>query len=145
MIEWERRSIRCSKVGSLLLHPATRSDLCPGRDPLHSFQLINDLSVHAEIFYLPPTHKPSPEPKSRQTALIAATLLSRLLSPSPSPLPQLENLLRRHTVSDLATRRRLYLAAALTPFRDTFCTEKKKQVATSEIVLREGVKVGLLF
>ncbi|KAG9016272.1 CCA tRNA nucleotidyltransferase, mitochondrial [Tulasnella sp. 427] len=114
-----------------------------GRDPLHSLQLVEELGVHEEIFYLASSAKPSRPVGPRRSSLISATLLAALISEDfKSPLPRLEERLTSHTVADLGTRRRLYLAAALTPFRDVSCPEKKKMIPASEVVIREGVKLG---
>ncbi|KAG8909753.1 CCA tRNA nucleotidyltransferase, mitochondrial [Tulasnella sp. 417] len=114
-----------------------------GRDPLHSLQLVEELGVHDEIFYLAPSAKPSGPLAPRKTSVIAATLIAALLSREfKSPLPELHEQLTSHAIADLGTRRRLYLAAALTPFRDVSCPEKKKTIPASEVVIREGVKLG---
>lgn len=113
-----------------------------GRDPLHSLQLVEELGVHDEIFYLAPSAKPSQPVAPRKTSLIAATLIATFLSRGfNSPLPQLDERLTSHPLADHGTRRRLYLAAALTPFRDVSCPEKKKIIPASEVVIREGAKV----
>ncbi|KAG8864757.1 CCA tRNA nucleotidyltransferase, mitochondrial [Tulasnella sp. 330] len=113
-----------------------------GRDPLYSMRLIHEVTAHEEIFWLPPSAKPSPEPADRRLSLIAATLLSAMLSGPITGLPPVAPRLIAHAASDLGIRRRLYMAAALTPFRSSQCSEKKKSVPAAEVVIREGLKVG---
>ncbi|KAG9023170.1 CCA tRNA nucleotidyltransferase, mitochondrial [Tulasnella sp. JGI-2019a] len=115
-----------------------------GRDPLYSMRLVHELAAHEEIFLLPASAKPSPEPENRYTSLVAMTLLSAALSESSLPcLPPISPRLTAHAKSDLGMRCRLYFASALTPFRKSQCPEKKNKLApAAEVVIREGLKVG---
>ena len=121
-----------------------------GRDPLHSIRLITSLNLHPSIFSVPPAFSNtfSPDPSPRGTALSAAIILQALLSPEfnkslqlPSPHP----LLLSQLDSDKTLRPRLFLASALTPYAPVKYTNPKKKsiIPAVEIVIREGLKLGL--
>ena len=121
-----------------------------GRDPLHSIRLITSLNLHTSIFSVPPTFSNtfSPDPSPRGTALSAATILQALLSPEFNKLLQLPSphpLLLSQLDSDKTLRPRLFLASALTPYAPVKYTNPKKKsiIPAVEIVIREGLKLGL--
>lgn len=91
-------------------------------------------------------------PSSSQNALKAAVLLHALSDPSsdsttlsglPVPsLPAVHPLLLSELSAPTSPSRRLYLAAALTPYRDLTYTVKGKARPATEAVIREGLKLG---
>ena len=118
-------------------------------DPLLALQTIDALSLHPSIFWLPDStlttlsHPPAP----RSHGLAASTILHALLSQSDneanSQFPRLHSLLLADAKTDYDIRRRLYLAAAMTPFRNATYPEKKKKVLAVEGLIRIGLKVIL--
>jgi tRNA nucleotidyltransferase (CCA-adding enzyme) len=120
-----------------------------GRDPLRSIQLIHDLSLYSSIFSIPEkiTSTFSSTPGSPVTSVAAATLLQALLKPVSSTssfaaLPSIHKTLISSALSP-GTKSRLFLAAALTPYRGiTYTDSKKKQHLAVEAAIREGLKLG---
>ncbi|BGP29396.1 CCA tRNA nucleotidyltransferase, mitochondrial [Rhodotorula toruloides] len=163
-----------------------------GKDPHYAFELIESLELHPLIFLyehdkcfpMPsapssPTASPSlsspdlsaspaPEPDT-SISVIAASLLTQLLEPSVSSLPDLHPLLQLRSVPlpDTTnahcapptyppvspspsiplltlvyppTLKRLYLSCGLLPLYDLATQEKSKLVWVGEKVVREGVK-----
>ena len=116
-----------------------------GRDPLHSIRLIHDLGLQEPLFAVPQSTFPFSQPPAPPwTTYAASTILHALLSdPSTLGLPSLHPLLLSQISSDRTLKPRLYLAAALTPYRHLTCTVKKKQISAVEVVIREALKLGL--
>ena len=114
--------------------------------------MIDDLALHDAIFWFPKTmmdilsHPPGP----RSLGLVASSILYNLLfqfdgqeATVPFRLPPLHPSLFQHTGPDKDVRRRLYLAAAMTPFKGITYLEKKKTVSAMEGLIRVGLKVIL--
>jgi len=121
--------------------------LSSGRDPLGALYLIHDLSLYNAIFsVVPPEHSKtfSASPGSCQTALTAAYILHRVFHPSPSfPIPSLHPTLLSVAGTDPSCKARLYLAAALTPYKGiTYQDRKKKPQSAIDLVIRESLKLG---
>jgi tRNA nucleotidyltransferase (CCA-adding enzyme) len=123
-------------------------NLGAGRDPLGSIQLICDLGLHSTIFYIAPTMESSlsDRPDSSTTAVVAATALFSILSPSctlSKNAPALHPLLASSMKIEDSAVPRLYLAAGLTPFgRLVYRDSKGKSRPATELVLRDGLKLG---
>ena len=118
-----------------------------GRDPLGALYLIHNLSLYDAIFsVVPPEHSKtfSASSGSRQTALTAAYILHRILHPSPSfPIPSLHPTLLSVAGTDPSCKARLYLAAALTPYKGiVYHDRKKKPQSATDLVIRESLKLG---
>ncbi|KAI0638969.1 hypothetical protein C8Q77DRAFT_1078625 [Trametes polyzona] len=126
-----------------------------GRNPLLSIDLINSLSLYSSVFSIPDSSaiKLSGTPAPSQNALKAAIILYTLahrgsstpatLSGLPFPsLPAVHPLLLSELTASTNPARRLYLAAALTPYRDLTYTQKGKIRPATEAVIREGLKLG---
>ncbi|KAF9787018.1 hypothetical protein BJ322DRAFT_1053244 [Thelephora terrestris] len=115
-----------------------------GRDPLHAIQLIHELGLYSSIFWTPATvlETFSSTPKDPLQGLMAATILHSLTT-VPSPLPAIHPLLSQHFTLHSSTRPRLFLASALTPFKNIIYTDAKgKAHPAVESVLRDGCKLG---
>ncbi|KZT22100.1 hypothetical protein NEOLEDRAFT_1157898 [Neolentinus lepideus HHB14362 ss-1] len=120
-----------------------------GRNPLHSIQLIDSLSLYNSVFCLPPsiTLSFSKPPSCPSTSLAAASILHILLS-SPSTSASSPSLPPIHPLFtsfpyDTSTQARLYLASALTPFGGIIYTDAKgKQHPVVEAAIRECLKLG---
>lgn len=115
-----------------------------GRNPLHAIQLIHELGLYSSIFWAPATvlGNFSTFPADSLQGLIAATILHSITS-TPSSLPAIHPLLAQHFALHPSTRPRLFLASALTPFKDiTYRDPKNKIHPAVEPVLREGCKLG---
>lgn len=120
-----------------------------------SIDLIYGLSLYSSVFHIPENVgiKLSEAPSSPHAALYAAVVLHALSDPAASTktslsglhipsLPALHPLLLSDTSS--STSRRLYLAAALTPYRGLTYTQSKGKVRPAvEAVIREGLKLGV--
>ncbi|KDQ54903.1 hypothetical protein JAAARDRAFT_38018 [Jaapia argillacea MUCL 33604] len=121
-----------------------------GRDPLRSIQLIDSLSLYASIFWLPTSTSSTlvNAPLPYSTALAASAILQAILNPGSSrsssvPLPPVHPLFTSLLASDPSTLARLYLAAALTPYRGLAYNDSKgKQRSVVEASIREGLKLG---
>ncbi|KIM84665.1 hypothetical protein PILCRDRAFT_818258 [Piloderma croceum F 1598] len=121
-----------------------------GRDPLRSIQLIQELSLYPHIFSIPEaiTSTFSSTPGQPITSVSAATLLRALIEPqtasisSSIALPSVHKTLLSSTLSP-GTKSRLFLAAALTPYRGILYTDsKKKSHFAVEAAIREGTRLG---
>ena len=112
-------------------------------DPVVAFRHIHDFGLHALIFGLPSdTKEVEPMPAEEDFVdlpLRAAETLASLLS-STAGLPPVivENVISFLSPAD---KRRLYLAAALTPWRGVTCLDKRKRVWAGEKVIADAVKV----
>lgn len=115
-----------------------------GRDPLHAIQLIHELGLYSSIFWTSSTvlESFSSPPTDPLRGLIAATILHTLTT-TPSPLTAIHPILAQHFTLHPSTKPRLFLAAALTPFKDiTYRDAKDKVHPAVEAVLRDGCKLG---
>lgn len=115
-----------------------------GRDPLHAIQLIHELRLYSSIFWTSSTVSESFSftPADPLQGLIAATILHSLTT-TPTPLTTIHPLLAQNFLSHPSTRPRLFLASALTPFKDiTYQDSKDKIHPAVEAVLRDGCKLG---
>ncbi|KAI0761691.1 hypothetical protein BD413DRAFT_616900 [Trametes elegans] len=126
-----------------------------GRNPVLAIDLINSLSLYFSVFTVPESAHItlSGTPSSPQNALKAAMLLHVLTNPAntantpfelPFPsLPAIHPLLLSDFAAPSSTSRRLYLASALTPYRELIYTQAKGKVRqAAEAVIREGLKLG---
>src|SRR5271154_6680075 len=106
-------------------------------------QLIDSLSIYNQTFYLPPTivSAMSGPPASYTQSLSAATFLHVIFNKPTQLLPAVHpDLVHNVTPSTMA---RLFLAAALTPFRGLKYTDSKnKSHFAVEAVIRDGLKLG---
>ncbi|KAI8983356.1 hypothetical protein BD414DRAFT_515839 [Trametes punicea] len=126
-----------------------------GRNPLLAIDLMNRLSLYLSVFYIPEGLgiKLSGSPATPLQGLKAAILLHALSDPTSSattlsglPLPSLPAV-HPLLLSEFSTpnnpSRRLYLAAALTPYGDLTYTQTKGKVRPAvEAVIRECLKLG---
>ena len=127
----------------------------PGRNPLLSIDMINNLSLYSTVFCMPENMGIAllGHPFIPRKALHAAMILHALTNPtsetttlpgatSPS-LPPVHFLLLSEVSTSAHTLRRLYLAAALIPYhRLTYIQAKGKVRPAAEAVIREGLKLG---
>jgi tRNA nucleotidyltransferase (CCA-adding enzyme) len=116
-----------------------------GRDPLHAIRLIDESDLHPSVFWLPPSVERtlSASVGPRSLSLAAATILHHIAIAPILPLPEIHHSLTQEIKgSDRRdVRRRLWLAAALTPLRSLTYADKKKKHLAVEGVIREGLKV----
>lgn len=120
-----------------------------GKDPSHSLQLIDELSLYQCMFAVFPEEVEasfSGIPGHFSTSISATRILYALLdpsSPSSFSLPPLHPLFLQAANADPTCRYRLYLAAALTPYLHVTYTDKKgKEHSASESVIRDCLKLG---
>jgi len=117
-----------------------------GRNPLHSVQLIHDLSLYRAVFSVIPAEIKAAfsEPPSPDTsALTSAVILHALLTESDVNLPPLHSSLFRAVKTDPSCASRLYLASMLNPFAHiTYMDNKQRVHSATGIVLRESLKLG---
>ncbi|KAK2461707.1 hypothetical protein APHAL10511_006170 [Amanita phalloides] len=117
-----------------------------GHDPLHSIQLIHDLSLYRAVFSVIPAEIKatfSEPPASDKHALASATILHALLTESEVHLPALHSSLSKTVKSDTTRVARLYLATSLVPFACITYTDKKQKLhSAAGIVLRESLRLG---
>lgn len=114
-----------------------------GPNPLLSIRLITELGLYPHIFTIPPSKADPPE--SIVDALTACEILSAVL-----PGGRLENSIHPALLGAVSgvdgakeKRKMLWLASALAPFRGGMMKDKKKDVTMAEMVVREGLKVGV--
>ncbi|KAI0700413.1 hypothetical protein BC835DRAFT_1404849 [Cytidiella melzeri] len=115
------------------------------KNRLLSIQIINDLSLSSSIFDIPSSSSvtlSAPFGPFSQ-GLAAASILHMLTQPGTS-LPPLHSTLAASFDRDSSTPPRLYLACALTPYRNvTYEDVKGKVRPAAEAVLRDGMKLGV--
>ncbi|KAL5534484.1 hypothetical protein ACEPAG_946 [Sanghuangporus baumii] len=121
-----------------------------GRDPLHSIRLITSLDLYSSIAAVPASISSTftTSPASPSSALGAATILHAALSSSFSDtlrIPSLHPLLLSLVDRDKTLRPRLFLATLMMPYADVqyLIPKKKTRVPAVEVVIREGLKLGL--
>ncbi|KAF9458754.1 hypothetical protein BDZ94DRAFT_1269959 [Collybia nuda] len=124
------------------------SKMLKGRDPLLSICLIHKLSLYHSIFSVIPeaiSSTFSAPPSASDTSLSAANILHALLHPAESPnLPVAHPTLFSRITNDTSCISRLYLAAALTPYRNvTYMDQKRKTQKAVEFIIRESLKLGV--
>lgn len=119
-----------------------------GHNPLVSLQMIDDLELHDAIFWFPQSIADtlSHQPASRSVGLAAASISNSIFSQFDHPdtsnaLAPVHTSLLSYSASDKDVRRRLILAAAMTPFKGITYPEKKKTVPAVEGLVRVGLKV----
>jgi tRNA nucleotidyltransferase (CCA-adding enzyme) len=109
--------------------------------------MINLLSLYSSIFLVSPTinNSLSATPAPYGVSESAASILHALLHPSEqSPIPPVHPTFLSPAMITSSTKARLYLAAALTPFKDIqYMDVKKKEHQAVEAVIREGLKLGI--
>ncbi|KAG6896741.1 hypothetical protein C0992_006403 [Termitomyces sp. T32_za158] len=122
------------------------SKMMKGRDPLGAIQLIKDLSLYDSIFSTTPPHLLaafSSPPAPRDTALAAALITHNVLHANEtSPIPSLHSSYLSAISADPTCRARMYLAAALTPYKGISYQEKKKTMSAIGYILRDVLKLG---
>ncbi|KAA1085476.1 CCA tRNA nucleotidyltransferase, mitochondrial [Puccinia graminis f. sp. tritici] len=114
-----------------------------GRDPLSSLKMIEELGLYKLVFSPPKSLKE--ETIEPSIAVETATCLAGLLhltndsnlSSSTLP-PNISKLLPRSN----ALKRRLFLASALSPYRELKAKAGKKELWAGEVVLMESLKLG---
>lgn len=114
---------------------------------MRAFQLIHALSLYRSIFVPPSSTGFTPTSIDCQSALAAAVILHSFLQPDLSHLSwniMPHPLLLKQTASSTSTKSRLFLACALTPFKNLTYLEKGKKKPMVEACLREGLKVRLV-
>lgn len=108
---------------------------------------MTNLNVQPSLFALPSsiTSTFNQEPGLTILSLGASVILQALLTtPSSLSLPEPHPLLISQIPLDKTLRPRLYLAAALTPYKHvTYTTPKKKTFSAIEAVIKEALKLGL--
>lgn len=121
-----------------------------GRDPLYSIRLLNRLNLYTAIFAVPASTSSnfSGEPADSSKSLASATVIQALISPDFSEvfqLPAPHDLLLSQLSRDATLKPRLFLAAVLSPYTNVLYTppKKKSTIPASEIVIREGLRLGL--
>lgn len=78
------------------------------------------------------------------TSLVAASILHGLLtSPKTISLPSIHPTLTSQLAVDPTLKARLFLAAALTPYKGAKYVEKKKEKSVVEGAIRESLKLGV--
>ncbi|KAF8912926.1 hypothetical protein CPB84DRAFT_1759891 [Gymnopilus junonius] len=126
------------EVGKMITGPA----------PLHSAQIIHELSLYHSIFsVVPPEVKESLSDQFLEQnpadALGAASILNALLSPSQFPELIPHSYLLSVVTVDSSCKARLFLAALLVPYMDlTYKDKKKKSNAVTTSVIRDSLKLG---
>jgi tRNA nucleotidyltransferase (CCA-adding enzyme) len=124
---------------------------CSGRDPLGSINLINELGLYTQIFHVPEASAQllSVQPTESSISVVATAALRFLVSGEATArfsLPALHPLLLAAAQPKApmpSPMPRLYFATALTPYRDVTYTDAKGKVhQVSELVIREGLKLG---
>ncbi|KAF8334245.1 uncharacterized protein EI90DRAFT_2916098 [Cantharellus anzutake] len=120
-----------------------------GKNPLLPLQMIDSLGLHEQTFWLPPeiSSSLSAAPRTRSLGLASAAILHTIFrqfdDPSaPHPLPSIHKDIIEFSANDKNIRRRLYMAAALTPYRGITFQERKKTVTAMEGIARYGLKLG---
>jgi tRNA nucleotidyltransferase (CCA-adding enzyme) len=107
--------------------------------------LIDELSLYQPIFYISPANSStfSTAPADSKQSLIAAIILHVITESTSSTLSPLHPTLKTAFASQPSIKPRLYLASALTPYKNLTYTDHKKKIhPVTELVLREGVKLG---
>jgi hypothetical protein len=109
---------------------------------LHRFMSLSSSSHdHSPV---PPLVENSPTSDASQEAVTESRRAACLYAhPSPlyAQLPAPHPTLLSHVLTNSSTRRRLFLASALTPYRRLTYQEKKKTKLLVEACIREGLKV----
>ena len=110
---------------------------------MHSIRLLSQLSLQKSVFLGAQVFS-FESCFNNETSLAAATILHLLLtSPDSLDLPQLHPLLLSQLSNDTSAKARLFLAAALTPYRaSTFLEGGKKRTVVAWII-RDGLKLGV--
>lgn len=117
-----------------------------GRDPVYGVKLVHDHSLYDLVFgTFPPDIKLSGTIASSEIGLSAVAILRLILDPHSSEalsLPSLHPSLLEAVNADPTCRARLYMGAALTRYRDSTYTMKKKVQPTVGLVIKESLKLG---
>ena len=116
----------------------------PGRDPLRSAKLIQELSLYGTIFFNIPVEVKSriiskPFTLRPDDGLAAISILHALLNSGDSTLFSLHSSLQ----IDSTFKARLNLAAILTPFLGVeYRDHKQKDRPLVEVIIRDSLKLG---
>ncbi|KAG8937264.1 CCA tRNA nucleotidyltransferase, mitochondrial [Tulasnella sp. 418] len=145
-----QQAAKLEEVREAIIHKISRErvgdevdKMLKGRDPLMALQLIDSLGLHEAIFHIPSSARLSGTPGDRRISFVAATLLTYFLYGRPvSELTPLHPKIVENAVKGSGARQRLYLASALASFEGISCHEKRKDIPASEVVIREGLKLG---
>ncbi|EJD55243.1 transfer RNA nucleotidyltransferase [Auricularia subglabra TFB-10046 SS5] len=116
-----------------------------GRDPATAVSLIHDLSLYNTIFTIPPSIGLSQTPSPPISAVVATALLQNLLdTPSglPSSLPPIHPSLLNHVRETSGVKNRLFLGAAVAPFKGATYVLKKKTTPAAHAAIWEGLRLG---
>lgn len=115
-----------------------------GTSPLLSISTIDGLGLYTPVLGIPPAlqGKTSGTLEAQSTAVDAASLLCDLLSPTPTLIPAVHQLLLDPAREDLDVRKRLIFGAALTPWKHMTYQEKKKTISAIEGIIKDGLKVS---
>lgn len=108
---------------------------------------MTDLNVQPSLFALSPStpstfnQQPGPAALSLGASVILQTLL---ISPYTLAFMEIHPLLQLQLSFDDTLRPRLFLAAALTPYKSvTYTTPKGKTISAVEVIIKEALKLGL--
>ncbi|KAH9921394.1 uncharacterized protein B0H18DRAFT_1086105 [Fomitopsis serialis] len=114
------------------------------RDPLRALDLLLELSLYSTVFQAPQSAASSQSLEPVNHALAAGSIFRALCNPDHSPnLTPVHATLVDPFEKNMALRGRLYLACALTPYRDiTYTDASGKHHPASEIVIHESLKLG---
>ncbi|KAI9460145.1 hypothetical protein BJY52DRAFT_1186030 [Lactarius psammicola] len=149
-----QESARDSELQTALLQKIARErvgeevdKMMGGRNPLMSLRLLDSLSLFPLVFNIPPAVASllSAQPASTSLAIAAASILRSFLQPDSALFqhPPVHPLILSGLSLSTSVVPRLYMACALTPYRDiTYVDNKNKERSALEVVIREGLKVG---
>ncbi|KZT42787.1 hypothetical protein SISSUDRAFT_1058254 [Sistotremastrum suecicum HHB10207 ss-3] len=143
------KAARDPVIQKALLQKVTRdrigeelNKMLKGPDPMRAILLLETFHLFSPVFE-PPTPYPFPSPKTYRSAVSAALILySILYPPRSSQVPRVDPAMTLPIKSDKSTQARFFLAAALTPWKDTTYQEKKHVRSGVELVIRQGLKLG---
>lgn len=108
---------------------------------MRAILLLESLHLFRPVFE-PLAPYPFSPPASYGSAVSASLILySILYPPRASQVPRVNSAMTLPLKSDISTQARFYLAAALTPWKDTTYQEKKHVRSGVELVIRQGLKV----
>ncbi|KAF8710251.1 Poly A polymerase head domain, partial [Rhizoctonia solani] len=132
------RKIKRERVGEEFLK------MLKDKSPLLSLTSIEKYGIYDTVFGIPPdlVGKATGIRHSRSTGINAASILCNFFNSAPTtlPIPHYELLKQAH--EDHGLRQRLIFAAALTPWRDMICPQKKGHQSAVELIVKEGLKIG---
>lgn len=147
-----QESARDSELQAALLQKIARErvgeevdKMMGGRNPLMSLRLLDSMSLFPLVFNVPSAAVLSAQPASTSLAIAAASILRTFLQPDSALFqhPRVHPLILSGLSSSTSVVPRLYMACALTHYRDiTYVDDKSKQHSAVEVVIHDGLKVG---